>query len=215
MSSPTLFLQSFLLLTAQCRRQRSRKSDTKFQWVFLSATTVRILCWFSANFPAQYLEVCTVKYKLAGPGAQWGAQGGCKFGPLHRPTNGGKGTLKGRMKMGKMPPKNCTLFHPVTRCQSERRRMEGAVGCLPPCDQEAWWLRFDWQHPGANSAKLRPQVENFGSVFAKSLPSWAGKPVGPPNSSDELLGQDVGTSGKAGGLPRLGRFPVHSVYIGE
>ena len=49
--------------------------------------------------------------------------------------------------------------------------MEGAVGCLPPCDQEAWWLRFDWQHPGANSAKLRPQVENFGSVFAKSLPS--------------------------------------------
>ena len=24
------------------------------------------------------------------------------------------------------------------------------------------------KHPGANSAKLRPQVENFGSVFAKS-----------------------------------------------
>ena len=43
MSSPTLFLQSFLRLTAQCRRQRSTKSGTKFQ-SFLPATTVRILC---------------------------------------------------------------------------------------------------------------------------------------------------------------------------
>ena len=43
-----------------------------------------------------------------------------------------------------------------------------------------WWA-LGAEHPGANSAKLRPKVENFGSVFAKSQRSWAGKLVGPQN----------------------------------
>ena len=185
------------------------KIGHKIPKVFLSATMVRILCRFSANFPAQYLEVCTtVKYRFSGRGAQWGAQGGCKFGPLHRPTNGGRGTLKGRMKIKKMHPAQWPLFDAAARCQSVRRRMLSAVGCFPPCDQEAWWLRFDWQHPGANSAKLPPQVENSAQSLQKVCRvEQVSSPV-LKTSSDKVFGQNVGASGRAGGLPGLGGFPV-------
>ena len=80
MSSPTLFLEPFLRLTAQRRRQHSTKSDTKFLRFFCRPPRSGFL---ALNFPAQYLVVCNaVKYRFAGPGAQWGAQGG--FAPSHR-----------------------------------------------------------------------------------------------------------------------------------
>ena len=164
MSSPTLFLQSFLRLTAQCRRQRSTKSGTKFQSFLVGH--------HGQDSLQQIFQPNIWKFaRRSNIGSQDQVHSGVLRVDLHRPTNGGRGTLKGRMKITRMPPTKCPLFHAVTRCQSKKRRMPSSIGCFLPCEQGAWWLRFYWQHPGANSAKLRPQVENFGSVFAKSLPS--------------------------------------------
>ena len=69
------------------------------------------------------------------------------------------------------------------------------------------------KHPGANSAKLRPQVENFGSVFAKSR--RVEDQVSLRLKLHLILGcQDVGTCGGAGGLPRLDRVPVRLLWRG-
>ena len=52
---------------------------------FLSATMVRIPCWFSAKIPLNIWKFAQgVKYRFAGPSAQWGALGGCKFGRFHQ-----------------------------------------------------------------------------------------------------------------------------------
>ena len=70
------------------------------------------------------------------------------------------------------------------------------------------------KHPGANSAKLRPQVENFGSVFAKSRRAEDQVSLVLPQPSPDLGCQDVGTCGGEGGLPRLDRVPVRLLWRG-
>ena len=142
---------------------------------------VRILCWFSAKIPPNIWKFAQgVKYRFAGPSAQWGALGGCKFGRFHQ---------WGQGQFARVGEKNKDAS---TRCRRKVREEQNADCWLPPtlCPRSVaaalwlaklatpWWA-LTAEHPGEHSVQstLGPTLQNCvrrWKISAQSLQKVSG-----------------------------------------